>query len=166
MSSQPDVLNQILSTVKSIDQKYQQLSATVGAVQEQVNRLGQDDKLQAPSSHVHTVNTNRNPLAGEEERRHEDHIELMGSQNASSESSLPLNPAPTHQVSEKKPRSLTTSRIILTTYPNQSGIDPIRMNWGNHDYQKRGPVVVSRDQHTIRRRNGTLPAMSLAVILM
>lgn len=47
-----------------------------------------------------------------------------------------------------------TSRIILTTYPGQSGIDPIIMNWGEKDPAKRGPVVVGRGAHTVRRRNG------------
>lgn len=27
------------------------------------------------------------------------------------------------------------------------------MDWGNSDFQKRGPVVVSRSKTTIRRRN-------------
>lgn len=49
-----------------------------------------------------------------------------------------------------------TSRIILTTYPGQSGIDPIIMNWGEKDPMQRGPVVVSRASGTVRRRNGTL----------
>ncbi|KAI5804023.1 GTP cyclohydrolase II [Peziza echinospora] len=46
-----------------------------------------------------------------------------------------------------------TSRIILTTYPGQSGIDPIVMNWGEKDPVERGPVVVSRAASTFRRRN-------------
>ncbi|KAH7393569.1 GTP cyclohydrolase-like protein II [Cadophora sp. MPI-SDFR-AT-0126] len=46
-----------------------------------------------------------------------------------------------------------TSRIILTTYPGQSGINPLPMDWGHKDPQERGPVVVSRGQTTIRRRN-------------
>ena len=50
-------------------------------------------------------------------------------------------------------KSSVTSRIILTTYPGQSGIDPLPMNWGEEDPGKRGPVVVSRQKSTIRRRN-------------
>jgi hypothetical protein len=48
------------------------------------------------------------------------------------------------------------SRIILTTYPGQAGIRPLAMNWGHADPLQRGPVVVSRNQSTIRRRNGTI----------
>merc|ERR1712000_720673 len=46
-----------------------------------------------------------------------------------------------------------TSRIVLTTYPKQIGINPMPMEWGNFDPLKRGPVVVSRLPNTIRRRN-------------
>ncbi|UKZ83670.1 Putative GTP cyclohydrolase [Trichoderma virens FT-333] len=46
-----------------------------------------------------------------------------------------------------------TSRIVLTTYPKQIGIDPLQMDWGNPDPLQRGPVVVSRAASTIRRRN-------------
>jgi hypothetical protein len=48
-----------------------------------------------------------------------------------------------------------TSKIILTSYPGQAGVDPLPMDWGNRDYAARGPVVVSRHPSTIRRRNGT-----------
>ncbi|GKU13882.1 unnamed protein product [Fusarium langsethiae] len=48
-----------------------------------------------------------------------------------------------------------TSRIILTTYPKQIGINPLPMDWGNSDPVKRGPIVVSRAATTIRRRNGS-----------
>ena len=52
------------------------------------------------------------------------------------------------------------SRIILTTYPGQSGIHPFAMNWGNADPIQRGPVLVSRNQSTISRRNGTRPGIA------
>ncbi|EFE43365.1 hypothetical protein TRV_01875 [Trichophyton verrucosum HKI 0517] len=55
----------------------------------------------------------------------------------------------------KSPKRGGTSRIILTTYPGQSGIDPIKMDWGNIDPKARGPVVVSRQYDTVRRRNDT-----------
>jgi hypothetical protein len=49
-----------------------------------------------------------------------------------------------------------TSKIILTSYPGQSGVDPLPMDWGHKDPAVRGPVVVSRHPNTIRRRNGML----------
>lgn len=51
-------------------------------------------------------------------------------------------------------RPSTTHKIILTSYPNQAGVDPCPMNWGHKDPAKRGPVVVSRHPSTIRKRNG------------
>jgi hypothetical protein len=47
-----------------------------------------------------------------------------------------------------------TSKIILTSYPGQAGVDPLPMEWGAKDPAIRGPVVVSRHANTIRRRNG------------
>ncbi|ODA78467.1 hypothetical protein RJ55_05848 [Drechmeria coniospora] len=53
--------------------------------------------------------------------------------------------------SATKPELAT--RIVLTTYPNQTGINPLPMDWGNIDPKKRGPVIVSRSPSTIHRRN-------------
>ncbi|KAJ4020875.1 Uracil-regulated protein 1 [Fusarium irregulare] len=57
--------------------------------------------------------------------------------------------------SEGQRQQAFTSRIILTTYPKQIGINPLPMDWGNSDPVKRGPIVVSRAGSTIRRRNGS-----------
>lgn len=46
-----------------------------------------------------------------------------------------------------------STRIILTTYPKQIGIKPLPMEWGDADPLKRGPVTVSRNSSTIRKRN-------------
>ncbi|KAK3181106.1 hypothetical protein K4F52_007647 [Lecanicillium sp. MT-2017a] len=58
-----------------------------------------------------------------------------------------------HSSSPSSQRAGYTSRIVLTTYPKQIGIDPISLNWGQLDPVDRGPVVVSRSPSTIRRRN-------------
>lgn len=50
----------------------------------------------------------------------------------------------------------TDACVSCRTYPGQSGINPLPMDWGHKDPQERGPVVVSRTQTTIRRRNGML----------
>lgn len=46
-----------------------------------------------------------------------------------------------------------TSKIILTTYPGQSGVNPFPLQWGHRDHRVRGPIVVSRAKGTVRRRN-------------
>jgi hypothetical protein len=57
-------------------------------------------------------------------------------------------------VSAPARKSVNSSRIILTTYPGQNGIEPVPMNWGEYDPAKRGPVVVSRAAGTVKKRNG------------
>ena len=60
---------------------------------------------------------------------------------------------------EAEPRRASVSKIskiILTSYPGQAGVDPLPMEWGAKDPAVRGPVVVSRHANTIRRRNGML----------
>lgn len=47
-------------------------------------------------------------------------------------------------------------RIILTTYPDQVGINPLPMNWGAADPKERGPVLASRlppGNANLKRRN-------------
>ncbi|KAL2802715.1 GTP cyclohydrolase N terminal-domain-containing protein [Aspergillus granulosus] len=46
-----------------------------------------------------------------------------------------------------------SKHIVLTTYPGQSGIDPVPLEWGAKDARSRGPVVVSRSGAFLKRRN-------------
>ncbi|KZF23830.1 hypothetical protein L228DRAFT_246679 [Xylona heveae TC161] len=45
------------------------------------------------------------------------------------------------------------SRVILTTYPKQSGVEPYPLNWAAEDPDERGPVIVSRYGKTMKYRN-------------
>lgn len=45
------------------------------------------------------------------------------------------------------------TRVVLTTYPGQPGIDPIPLHWDAPNADLRGPVVASRSPGCIRRRN-------------
>ncbi|KAH9909811.1 putative GTP cyclohydrolase II [Xylariomycetidae sp. FL2044] len=76
----------------------------------------------------------------------------------------PVTPVPSSERDTENPASPTTavvqaqqsgftSRIILTTYPKQIGINPLPLKWGAPSPQERGPVVVNRSSSTIRRRN-------------
>lgn len=143
------LLHQIHITLQTIQQDYNHLSAAVETITGRVNILAgikqvQDvakDQNQVPNRNAAYIPARpetsqsltcdlKSPNLPTLERVHEEH-------------SLPAL------------RSSTTSRIILTTYPGQSGIDPLAMAWGHMDPMQRGPVVVSRSQSTIRRRNGT-----------
>ncbi|GAO50567.1 hypothetical protein SAICODRAFT_89833 [Saitoella complicata NRRL Y-17804] len=44
-------------------------------------------------------------------------------------------------------------RVVLTTYPGQSGVDPVPLKWGAEDPRARGPIIVARQPSTIRKRN-------------
>ncbi|EAW15317.1 GTP cyclohydrolase II [Aspergillus clavatus NRRL 1] len=55
---------------------------------------------------------------------------------------------------EQKPSTARyADRIVLTTYPGQSVVDPIPLTWGAQSPAERGPVLVSRNRNTISRRN-------------
>ncbi|CAI7596765.1 hypothetical protein N7533_007179 [Penicillium manginii] len=46
-----------------------------------------------------------------------------------------------------------SKHIILTTYPGQSGIEPVPLEWGAPDAKARGPIIVSRRDNLVKRRN-------------
>ncbi|KAI4168920.1 MAG: hypothetical protein LQ343_006042 [Gyalolechia ehrenbergii] len=155
--SQRDFLGEILSTLQSVRDDYQRLSAIVQSIQ---GRLGAGNEPQGPlkslpGSHQHVSSVNR--LIGKQE---EDSVTPPPTILPSASPSIPSldgkRDASTNEKPASPPRGAASgfsSRIILTTYPGQSGIDPIVMNWGHPDPAERGPVVVSRSQGTIRRRN-------------
>ncbi|KAJ5510617.1 hypothetical protein N7453_002720 [Penicillium expansum] len=62
-----------------------------------------------------------------------------------------MEPSPTAPPTDPNPRF--SKHIILTTYPGQSGIEPVPLEWGAPDAKSRGPVVVSRSGNLVKRRN-------------
>lgn len=156
MSSAPDpakeqnaTLQAILATLKTVQAQQSQVFATVAALNARVDQLGIDDgserrpsltpkdavfeKHRAPTSLPATPTGPSRPVSS-----------MTGPGSADGDGDSPV----------KQKKTVSSSRIILTTYPGQSGIDPIPMDWGNADPALRGPVVVSRHQNTVRRRNG------------
>lgn len=130
------VLSEILSTLKRMQVDHATLSANVESLSSRV------DTQTALSS------LRNNDRANIRDSPSLDPMELSKSSSSPpTDSPLKAPASPTTR------RPSTTSRIILTTYPGQSGIDPIPLSWGAPDPLKRGPVVVSRMQSTIRRRN-------------
>ncbi|KAL2050758.1 hypothetical protein ABVK25_008996 [Lepraria finkii] len=151
-SDQSDLLKRILSTVKSIQEDYGHLPATVEAIQRQVNVLAGikqaqgavgERHLSAPGAAPHTATSLVNHQATRSDQAATERPSSSRTDDSESH----------HETPPPRKHSTTTSRIILTTYPEQSGIDPLPMNWGNSNPHERGPVVVSRSQSTIRRRN-------------
>lgn len=143
------LLNQIHITLQTIQQDYNHLSAAVETITGRVNILAGIKQVQDVAKDQNQV-PNGNAA----------YIPARPETSRSLTCDLESPNLPTlERVHEEHPlpalRSSTTSRIILTTYPGQSGIDPLAMAWGHTDPVQRGPVVVSRSQSTIRRRNGT-----------
>ncbi|KAH8794849.1 GTP cyclohydrolase-like protein II [Hyaloscypha finlandica] len=154
-SSAPDqaaILKEVLDAVKTLQVNQVQLSSAVDAISGRVNVLAgmkevRDIAIDSPSPHpVKKIDSIQNV---NDDSHSDDIVPPSPSLPASAFSSSPGTSSPLSHA--RKPS--VTSRIILTTYPGQAGINPLPMGWGNKDPQQRGPVVVSRSATTIRRRN-------------
>lgn len=161
-SDQHELLKQILSIVQSIQDGYQHLSAAVESIQGQVNAISEVKQVHdiAGKNHPSQIQTRIAPTQPSSTGDQQIISETQPGPNAQA-SSLELGSAGPSEARNdgeslygRKLSANSTSRIILTTYPGQSGIDPLSMKWGHPDALVRGPVVVSRSQSTIRRRNG------------
>lgn len=157
-STSPDVaetLKQILTSLQTIKQDHAHLASAVDAISGRVNVLsGVKEALDAaPKATAATTATAKQAPTSPPQadaKAPEDASTATWSQNGSA--------------GANRRTSTSTSKITLTSYPGQAGVDSIPLNWGHADPSTRGPVVVSRNQHTIGRRNGklTYPAMSFA----
>ncbi|KAF9783355.1 GTP cyclohydrolase N terminal-domain-containing protein [Thelephora terrestris] len=67
--------------------------------------------------------------------------------------SLPKVSNATSPTEKEREKNLYPSRVMLTTYPDQYGINPYTLNWGAADVNLRGPVICSRLPSSIKRRN-------------
>ncbi|KAI9795543.1 MAG: Uracil-regulated protein 1 [Candelina submexicana] len=162
---------EILGALKSLQQEQSLLAATLDGIIGRVNLLAGPKQVQngAREEEEDGVNGTTTAASGRATiQHHETTVDLAGPSAFSplidpSKSSKNLREASNFLANR---RSSTTSRIILTTYPGQAGIDPIILNWGHKDPIQRGPVVVSRSQSTLRRRNevGGLPKPLLVAI--
>lgn len=132
------LLHEILASLKSIQQENTHLAAAVDAINGRVNIL-------AGVKQVKDMTVD--PAAVERNKQHQTDP-VVPTVTGSTPSSPDLSAVP-----ESGRRSSVTSKIILTSYPGQAGVDPLPMDWGHKDPSLRGPVVVSRNPSSIRRRN-------------
>ena len=139
------VLKEILEGLKALRTENSVLAASVDKINGRVNMLAGIKQLKdnaASEAATGTLSKEKAP-----ESKSEKTIETV-SQEYDQPSSNADDPPRRTSVSK-------TSKIILTSYPGQAGVDPLPMEWGAKDPTIRGPVVVSRHPNTIRRRNGT-----------
>ncbi|KAH3079444.1 Uracil-regulated protein 1, partial [Aspergillus fumigatus] len=66
---------------------------------------------------------------------------------------MPDAPSTQSSTSPTTPSTGYSKHIVLTTYPGQSGIDPVPLVWGAPDAKSRGPVIVTRSAGMLKRRN-------------
>ena len=132
------VLQEILASLKTIQQENTHLAAAVDAINGRVNIL-------AGVKQVKDMTVD--PTAVERNKQYQTDP-IVPTVTGSTPTSPDLSAVP-----ESGRRSSVTSKIILTSYPGQAGVDPLPMNWGHKDPSLRGPVVVSRNPSSIRRRN-------------
>ncbi|KZL82737.1 gtp cyclohydrolase ii, partial [Colletotrichum incanum] len=145
-TSNDGCLAEVLSSLKSIQQTQSDLVAAVDSLNHRYQQLAGDADVTAlgpSSSLVEAPDRPRTPGRSE-----------AGAVGDSAQSSSDLTLQAPAVPSSPSQRSGLTSRIILTTYPKQIGINPLPMKWGELDPHTRGPVVVSRSSTTIGKRNG------------
>lgn len=59
-----------------------------------------------------------------------------------------------HDAAQQAGSPISYERLVLTTYPNQVGINPLPMNWGATSPEARGPILASRaDAINLKKRN-------------
>lgn len=137
------LLQEILSSLNSLKQDHSQLASSVDAINGRVNTLAGIKQVQDGIAHDASLPSPRMPPIAHGSR---DSVSSLDGHNKDAGADQSSSPPPGRRAS-------TTSKIILTSYPGQAGVDPIPLNWGAKDPNERGPVVVTRSPSTIRRRN-------------
>ncbi|GAW25580.1 putative GTP cyclohydrolase II [Rosellinia necatrix] len=137
----------VLQALKAIQENQARLAAEVESVSNRLDTL-------APSAQSPTLNEKSPPESS------------LPAESALPQAAVAASARGVPSAGAQAETSGFTSRIILTTYPKQIGINPIPLNWGAPG-PERGPVVVSRASSTIRKRNGeTNPCIPYEKALM
>lgn len=138
------VLKEILEGLKAMRLENSQLASAIDKINGRVNVLAGVKQVKDEAA-----TEAANGTLSKEKAKEADSAQTVEAVSQQYETSSPNAEAPPRRASVSK-----TSKIILTSYPGQSGVDPLPMEWGAKDPAVRGPVVVSRHNNTIRRRNG------------
>ncbi|KAF1998866.1 GTP cyclohydrolase-like protein II [Amniculicola lignicola CBS 123094] len=143
-SSNDALLKELLESMKALRTENAQLAASVDTINGRVNMLAGVKQLQDEAAAKSS-----SAIPKEEEKAHKSEsdktVEALSQQYE--------QPPVDAQTSPRRTSVSKTSKIILTSYPKQAGVDPLPMEWGHKDPAVRGPVVVSRHPNTIRKRN-------------
>jgi hypothetical protein len=115
------MLKEILMAVRSLKQEHSELSASVDAINGRVNTLAGIKQIQDGIAHDAALPSPK--------------IAAQSKDNASSQEdpTKDTNTGESQSVSSstaRRPSATSTSKIILTSYPGQAGVDPIPLKWG------------------------------------
>lgn len=149
------VLKEILESLKALRTENSELAASVDKINGRVNMLAGIKQIKDEAASEAANGTLNGEKAKEAES--EKTVEAVSQQYEQP----PANVDAPRRASVSK-----TSKIILTSYPGQAGVDPLPMVWGAKDPVVRGPVVVSRHANTIRRRNGMFSTLYRTILVI
>jgi hypothetical protein len=152
-SSSDALLKEILEGMTALRRENVQLASAVDGINGRVNILAGIKQLKDEAKKDASDGTSEKANGAESEQTVKD----VSKQYEQPPSHVDASPPPRRTSVSK------TSKIILTSYPGQAGVDPLPMDWGHKDPAVRGPVVVSRHPGTIRRRNGMCPVFYIVL---
>jgi hypothetical protein len=149
-SSSDALLKEILQGLNALRTENTQLATAIDAINGRVNMLAGVKQLQDEAAN--DSNGATNGVSSKDNAK-----EVEGEKAVEAVSRQYEAPPTIVETAPRRASVSKTSKIILTSYPGQAGVDPLPMDWGHKDPAVRGPVVVSRHPTTIRRRNGMCP---------
>ncbi|KAF2012877.1 GTP cyclohydrolase II [Aaosphaeria arxii CBS 175.79] len=136
------LLKDILDGLNALRKENSELASAIDGINGRVNMLAGVKQLQDGASNK--ASNGPSSVDKGKEVESEKTVEAVSQQYEDAAASVEAS---------RRPSVSKFSKIILTSYPGQAGVDPLPMDWGHQDPKVRGPVVVSRHPGTIRRRN-------------
>jgi hypothetical protein len=116
------MLQEILLSVRSLKQEHSQLSASVDAINGRVNTLAGIKQIQDGVAHDASLPS---PTIAAQSKSNIGSLAGTTKDGNTDESEVATPPT------ERRPSTTTSSsKIILTSYPGQAGVDPIPLKWG------------------------------------
>ncbi|VDC00421.1 unnamed protein product [Peniophora sp. CBMAI 1063] len=139
------ILTQILSRLESLQVSQQALQAKLDAIQNPVSPPLRPASAYGVASPSHTLSSLPPSAASATPPSAPTSLPNTVKADGGAEGKI---------ISDReREKLLYPSRVMLTTYPDQHGMKPHPLNWGDADATKRGPVIVSRLPSSLKYRN-------------
>lgn len=135
------LLQEILSSLNSLRLEQTQLSTAVETINGRVNALAGVKQSREGIAHDASYPSPKiGPSSPKLIPRSQQSRESRGSIDGYGRD---LNGTSPSLLSSSPRRPSVSSKIILTSYPGQAGVDPLPMEWGERDPLKRGRMYIS-----------------------